>query len=163
LKPAQTSQLSKAYLAQPLCTAVQIGLVNALSRSGVQPNAVVGHSSGEIGAAYAAGALSCFEALATAYYRGYVTTQQTLVGGMAAIGLGSGEVLDFLVDGVVVACENSPSSTTISGDLDKLKKVIATIKEQQPDVLARELKVDMAYHSRKFSFIKADKSNLLTT
>lgn len=151
-KPAERSNISKAYLAQPLCTAIQIALVNSLARCGVQPSAVVGHSSGEIAAAYAAGALSCSEALATAYYRGYVTTQQTLSGGMAAIGLGAGDVLDFLTDGVVIACENSPGSTTISGDLDQLRKVVSAVKEQRPDVLARELKVEMAYHSRKCQY-----------
>lgn len=68
---------------------------------------------------------------------------------MAIIGLGMNDTSKFLVDGVVVACENSPSSTTISGDLDPLNKVIGTIKAQRPDVLARQLKIDMAYHSRK--------------
>ena len=85
-----------------------------------------------------------------AYYRGYVTQQHKKKGGMAAIGLGSNDALKFLTDGVVVACENSPSSSTISGDLDPLNKVIETVKAQKPDVLARQLKVDMAYHSRKY-------------
>jgi malonyl CoA-acyl carrier protein transacylase len=81
LKPASTStHFNKAYLAQPLCTAVQIALVNVLSRRGIQSSAVVGHSSGEISAAYAAGALSCHDALVAAYYRGYVCSEQTLVG-----------------------------------------------------------------------------------
>lgn len=84
-----------------------------------------------------------------AYYRGYVTTKQELAGGMAAIGLSSQDTSVFLKDGVVVACENSPSSTTISGDLHQLKEVVKSIKAQRPDILARELQVDMAYHSRK--------------
>lgn len=56
----------------------------------------------------------------------------------------------FLEDGVVIACQNSPSSSTISGDLDQLEKVLAKIKKDKPDVLARMLKVDIAYHSRKY-------------
>ena len=111
---------------------------------------MVGHSSGEIAAAYAAGALSVSEAMIAAYYRGYVTQEQKLIGGMAAIGLGSNDTSKYLTDGVVIACENSPSSTTISGDIDALNKVIETIKAQNPDILARQLKVDMAYHSRKY-------------
>jgi acyl transferase domain-containing protein len=55
-----------------------------------------------------------------------------------------------LRDGVIIACENSPSSTTISGDLDQRKKVVETIKAEKLDVLARELKVDMAYDSREY-------------
>lgn len=68
---------------------------------------------------------------------------------MAAIGLGSKQVQKYLVDGVVVACENSPLSTTISGDNDKLTEVLDAIKKDQPEVFARRLAVDMAYHSRK--------------
>lgn len=143
------SRVNSAEFAQPLCTAIQIALVNALNRAGVKPKAVIGHSSGEIAAGYATGALSMEEALIIAYYRGYVTKQQTLSGGMAAIGLGRDATAEFLIDGVVIACENSPSSTTISGDLDKMSQVVDAIKAQQPDALARQLKVDMAYHSRK--------------
>ncbi len=104
----------------------------------------------EIAAAYAAGGLSLEQAVVSAYYRGYVTTRQTRSGAMAAVGLGEADVLPFLaaVPGVVVACENSPNSTTISGDSEQVDKVIVAIKESSPDVLARKLKVDMAYHSR---------------
>jgi acyl transferase domain-containing protein len=141
--------MADAELAQPLCTAIQIALVNALARCGIHPRTVVGHSSGEIAAAYASGAISVTEALIVAYYRGYVTKQQNLAGGMVALGLGAEAASDYLVDGIVVACENSPSSTTISGDLDRLQEVLTKIKQEKPDVLARELKVNMAYHSRK--------------
>ncbi|KAL8736136.1 MAG: hypothetical protein Q9181_002526 [Wetmoreana brouardii] len=146
-KPAKTSQINRAEFPQPLCTAIQIALVNALARGGVRPSAVIGHSSGEIAAAYAAGALSVEEAIIVAYYRGFIAQQQHLAGGMAAIGLDSKTVSQFLQDGVVIACENSPSSTTISGDIDKLEKVVELIKTQKPDVMIRQLKVDMAYHS----------------
>lgn len=150
-KPADSSQLGRAELAQPLSTIVQIGLVNALKRLGVRPQAVVGHSSGEIAAAYAAEALTLREAVAAAYYRGYVSKQSATPGGMAAIGLGAEETLKYLPDRVVVACENSPSSTTISGDADQLQVALANIKKGQPDAFARALQVEMAYHSRKFS------------
>lgn len=126
-----------------------------MARGGVLPSAVIGHSSGEIAAAYATGALSVDEAMIVAYYRGFISQQQQqqppqqATGGMAAIGLGSEAVSRFLQEGVVLACENSPSSTTISGDIDVLEQVMGTIKAQKPDVMVRQLKVDMAYHSRK--------------
>ena len=123
--------------------------MNILRRSGVLPRAVVGHSSGEIAAAYAASNLSMPDALIAAYYRGFVTREQNLVGGMAAIGLGAFDTSKLLVSGVVIACENSPESTTISGDLDQVELVIEKIKRDSPGTLARVLKVDMAYHSRK--------------
>ncbi|KAL8901142.1 MAG: hypothetical protein Q9207_005345 [Kuettlingeria erythrocarpa] len=120
LKHEKISHINEAELAQPLCSAIQIGLVNVLRSCGVRPKAVLGHSSGEIAAAYASEAISFDAAIITAYYRGYVTKHQTLLRGMAAVGLGMGEMHAHLTPGVVVACENSPSSVTSSGDSDKL-------------------------------------------
>ncbi|KAG5795056.1 hypothetical protein H9Q69_005899 [Fusarium xylarioides] len=146
-KTAATTQIHKAALSQPLCTAIQLALFNKFSRLGLEPTAVVGHSSGEIAAAYAAGYISMGEAIVIAYYRGYVTTQQTSRGSMAAVGMGAQDASEFLVDNVVVACENSPDSCTISGDSEKVAEVIEAIKVKAPDVFVRLLKVDMAYHS----------------
>ncbi|KAK7699774.1 Type I Iterative PKS [Diaporthe eres] len=142
-----SSQIHGAELSQPLCTVVQIGLLKALKRVGVQPQAVVGHSSGEIAAAYAAGALTLREAITAAYYRGQVSKRTDTPGGMAAVGLGAEETRKYLPDRVVVACENSPASTTISGDVDQLQVALRNIKSALPDALARALKVEMAYHS----------------
>ncbi|KAI3392455.1 hypothetical protein diail_5699 [Diaporthe ilicicola] len=114
---------------------------------------VVGHSSGEIAAAYAAGALSAQEAIIAAFYRGYVCKSAPKLGGMAAIGMGKSEVDKYLVSGVRVACENSASSVTISGDLDALEETMSKIKQQQPDVLARKLHVEMAYHSHHMTLV----------
>lgn len=68
---------------------------------------------------------------------------------MAAVGLGTEDVSRFLHPGACVACENSPSSTTISGDDKAVQKTLAAIQRECPGVLTRALKVDMAYHSRK--------------
>ena len=109
---------------------------------------MVGHSSGEIAAAYAARAISFREAVIISYYRGYVAKASSSNGGMAAVGLSADAVSPFLKEGVVIACENSQMSVTLSGKTKELDKVVEAIKESQPDVLARKLKVDMAYHSR---------------
>lgn len=68
---------------------------------------------------------------------------------MAAIGLGKDEVCSFLIPGVQIACENSGSSVTLSGDLDGLEKVMGAIKSQHEQAFMRKLQVEMAYHSRK--------------
>lgn len=141
--------ISKAEFSQPVCTALQIALVDLLATWNVFPSAVVGHSSGEIAGSYAAGALTLKEAIIAAYYRGYVCRDPQRIGGMAAIGMGKDEVSTYLVRGVRIACENSISSVTLSGDLDILEKVMSRIKEGKPDVLVRKLQVEMAYHSRK--------------
>lgn len=147
---ARAAKLEKAEFAQPLCTAVQIAIVDLLRSWGISPSAVVGHSSGEIAAAYAANAINQDEAIIAAFYRGLNTKLQTKRGAMAAVGLGKDGMMPFLAEGVVVACENSPESVTLSGDVEALRKVIEHIKHDLPGTFARELKVEMAYHSREY-------------
>ncbi|KAF2799249.1 hypothetical protein K505DRAFT_332798 [Melanomma pulvis-pyrius CBS 109.77] len=88
-KPKATSHISTAELFQPLCTAVQIVLVDLMRSWGVTPAAVVDHSSGEIAAAYTTGSLSKREAILAAYFRGVVTSNKLISGTMAAVGLGA--------------------------------------------------------------------------
>lgn len=146
----EEGEISKAEFSQPLCTAVQVGLVNFLAKCGIKPSAVVGHSSGEIGGAYASGALTIAEAIVAAFYRGQTAKSQTCrKGAMAAIGLGPEEVALFLVEGALVACENSSRSVTISGDQLAVDKTVEAIKAHDPAIFARKLHVDMAYHSCK--------------
>lgn len=142
--------LAKAEYSQPICTALQIVLINILATWHVTPSAVIGHSSGEIAASYAAGVLSLEEAIIASYYRGYVCRTTKKMGGMAAVGMGKEDVAKYLVPGVRLACENSGSNVTLSGDLDILENIISSIKLQKPDVLVRRLQVEMAYHSRKY-------------
>lgn len=117
----------QAEYALPICTAVQIGLTNIFKRYGVHPDAVVGHSSGEIAAAYASGALSLQAAIIIAYYRGFVTKDQTEDGAMASIGLGSSKTSKLLRNRIVVACENSPSNTTVAGGRREVESLVEDI------------------------------------
>ena len=132
-----------------MCAALQIALVDLLAAWNITPAAVVGHSSGEVGAAYAADILTSREAIITAYYRGYACARCKLPGGMAAVGLGREKVELYLKPGVVLACENSGSSVTISGDLTSLKEVMSDLRGAYPDAFVRQLRVPMGYHSRK--------------
>ena len=127
---------------------MQIALYHQFERLGVVPESVIGHSSGEIAAAYAAGYLNLKDAMIVAYYYGHVTSKKQLNGAMAAVNLSVDQVNGFLLDGCVVACENSPTSTTISGDADVVEHVMSAIKASNPDVSARKLRIDVAYHSR---------------
>ena len=158
-KPQSESQINKPSLSQPLCTALQIALVDLLSSFGVYPTAVVGHSSGEIAAAYAAGAISAKSAWSVAYYRGVCAAKVvkartgTNSGAMMAVGLSQETVKPYVervakqfgVKGLTIACINSPKNVTISGDaeqIDILKQLLDADK-----VFARKLMVDVAYHS----------------
>ncbi|KAL3251548.1 hypothetical protein ABHI18_010586, partial [Aspergillus niger] len=146
-KEGRESRVNTAEFSQPLCTALQIALIDVLHSWGIRPSSVVGHSSGEIAAAYAAGAITAQSAIIIAYYRGLAAKRQDGTGAMAAVGLSPEDVRPYLQDGVVVACHNSPSSVTLSGDPASMDNVVNRIKSELPDVLCRRLKVSIAYHS----------------
>ncbi|KAF2088078.1 polyketide synthase [Saccharata proteae CBS 121410] len=150
----EASQIDKAHLSQPVCTAIQLALTDLLKSWSIQPSSVIGHSSGEIGAAYAAGLLSIESSMAIAYYRGQAVLElksqyPDAAGGMLAVGAGPDELrplTKMLRRGkAVVACENSPSSSTISGDEEAIDELVAEIEKNQ--WFNRKLRVDVAYHS----------------
>jgi acyl transferase domain-containing protein len=145
--------VNEAEFSQPLCTAIQIGLVNTLAQWGIKPSSVVGHSSGEIAAAYAARAISASSAIIIAYYRGRLVKHQEGLGAMAAVGLSPEEVAPFLRSGVVIACHNSPRSVTLSGDKDGIGSALEQINIEQPETVCRRLRVKIAYHSRECHYI----------
>lgn len=126
-------------------------MVDLLSKWGIKPDAVVGHSSGEIGAAYACGSVTAREAITIAYYRGQVlrALSNTRPGGMAAVGLGREDVTTYLIPGVTIGCDNSPDSVTLTGDQEPLNMVMKNIRNERPQVLVRGLRVQVAYHSCK--------------
>lgn len=121
--------------------------MNLLSRWGIKPAAVIGHSSGEIAASYAAGAITAESAIALSYYRGLLVDEVGSEGAMAAVGLGRVQVASYLQDGVVIACENSPDSVTLSGEPRRVEDAIKKIKSDFPNALCRMLRVNRSYHS----------------
>lgn len=155
LADKKTSRINQAELSQPCSTAIQVALVQLLEHYGVRPDVVVGHSSGEIAAAYSCGSMSASDAIAVAYYRGKVMLEEAgntkaTPGRMAAIGLGPDQVQPYLAKGVLIGCENSLESTTITGDQDAVERAMQNIKDANPDVFVRALRVDRAYHSRMY-------------
>ena len=127
-----------------------MALVELLRSWGIHPRAVVGHSSGEIAAAYCIGALSSESAWKLAYQRGQLSKLlQAGSGAMMSVGLGENEAnkyIDGTVQGkAIVACINSPVSVTVSGDVGALDQLDKTFKAE--GIFARKLKVEVAYHS----------------
>ncbi|KAF5675208.1 polyketide synthase [Fusarium circinatum] len=154
LADSKSSSIAEAAISQPLCTAVQVILVDLLRQAGVELSGVVGHSSGEIGAAYAAGLLTARDAIRVAYYRGlYAKLAQSpngCKGAMMAVGTTFDDAsefceLDAFQGRIQVAARNSSSSITLSGDEDAIVEAIETFKDEGK--FARQLKVDTAYHS----------------
>lgn len=158
-RPKAESKLGIAEYSQPLCTVLQVALVDLLKEWGITPVAVTGHSSGEIGAAYCIEALSREDAWKVAYYRGVLSTAlQDRDGSMMAVGMSpeaASDVISRVAPGqVVVACINSPSSVTLSGDTAGIDKLLAVLTED--GVFARKLHVDTAYHSHHMQAVAAD-------
>ncbi|PKK41981.1 hypothetical protein CI102_15066, partial [Trichoderma harzianum] len=116
LMTGSAQELGNPLYSQPLCTAIQIGLVDMLSTWNVQPAAVIGHSSGEIAAAYSSGVLSHEDAMYVAYYRGtlssVVSSRAGIQGSMLAAGISESEAAKYIdgKDSVSIACINSPSN-----------------------------------------------------
>lgn len=152
---AKSSRIGEAAISQPLCTAVQVVLVNLLRSAGVKFTAVVGHSSGEIAAAYAAGLIGATDAIRIAYYRGIhakaaSSGPEAKKGAMLAVGTSLADADEFCeledFEGrISVAASNSSSSVTLSGDFDAIEEAKAVFDDENK--FARLLKVDTAYHS----------------
>ncbi|KAH0565158.1 Type I Iterative PKS [Trichoglossum hirsutum] len=117
---------------------------------------IQGHSSGEIAAAYACGAITAAESIIISYYGGQAMKHHKQAGGMVAVGLSRQDISPYLVDGVVIACENSPSSITLSGDEQPLDDIVTRLKVERPEALVRRLCVDMAYHSHHMRLVGED-------
>lgn len=163
LTPSKTSRISEAEIAQPVCTAIQIAIVDLFAQWDISPAVNVGHSSGEIAAAYAAGLLSAPEAIIAAFYRGLTVMQVAPSGSMLAAGVGVNEVgkyISDLSDAVVVACENSPSSVTLSGEFAGIQDAKRRLDDAK--IFARELKTGKAYHSPQMSPVASVYNDLLS-
>ncbi|KAE9373525.1 hypothetical protein N431DRAFT_482543 [Stipitochalara longipes BDJ] len=154
LAGADTSRLSEALLSQPLCTAVQIVLVDLLRAASITFGSVVGHSSGEIAAAYAADFISAHDAIRIAYYRGFhaqlAGDPSGQKGAMLAVGTSWEDAQDLLHLPVFrgrlkIAAHNSSASVTLSGNADAIVHAKKVFDEEKK--FTRLLKVDTAYHS----------------
>ena len=150
-KDLGTSQVHSAHLSQPVTTAIQIALVDLFASWNIRPVRVTGHSSGEIAAAYCAGALTRESALAVAYHRGRLAMKLKGFkdGAMLAVGLpeekAKSSIKKLTQGSVKVACINSPSSVTVSGDRAAIVELLILLQYQ--GVSVRELAVEVAYHS----------------
>ncbi|KAF5012109.1 hypothetical protein FDECE_1826 [Fusarium decemcellulare] len=164
-KDEETSRINESLVSQTACTALQLALVDLLSSWGIRPQKVIGHSSGEIAAAYASGILPTESALKAAYFRGLHSSrvQEKLPsadGAMMAVGLAEEDANKYIgalapeLGKASVACINSPTNVTVSGD----RPALAALGEalQKDGVFARFLKVSTAYHSHHMEAVASD-------
>ena len=166
-KTPEESRINEAAVSQPCCTAIQVAMVDLLRSWRIQPHVVCGHSSGEIAAAYAAGFVSAFDALSVAFHRGQSVRNlkvghPELNGGMLAAGLSVDQAREYISKNaaksscgrIVVACINSPTSITLSGDISALQLVQANL--ERDGIFNRLLLVNVGYHSHHMDLVREE-------
>lgn len=145
-------------VAQPTLFALQVGLTRVLAQRGVTPVAAMGHSVGEVAAAWASGALSLPDAVKVIYHRSRLQGLTKGKGRMTAVGI-SGAETEALINelgldhGLAMAGANSHRGATVAGDpalLDTLESVLA-----ERGVFHRRLNLDYAFHSPAMDSIQA--------
>ena len=164
---ARQDELDEVQLAQPVIFMVECALVELLKTWGVYPDCVIGHSSGEVAAAYACGALSLRDATRVVFHRATLQQRTAGSGRMLAVGLdrpGVEELLDGLnilagpggdpAREVEIACVNAPANTVVCGRRESLEPVIAELERRHlQNVL---LPGNIAFHSAAMDPIRDD-------
>jgi len=146
LTQSDTELPDRVEVVQPALWAVQVALAVALRTLGVEPGMCLGHSMGEVAAAYTAGALDIRDAARVICRRSRLMARTAGQGAMLAVELGADAARDVALRyGVCVAAENSPTATVLAGDRDVLDRIAAELGAQ--GVLCRPVQVNVASHS----------------
>ncbi|SEM99126.1 Acyl transferase domain-containing protein [Pseudomonas sp. ok272] len=142
-------------IAQPALFALQVGVTRMLLNQGVVPQVVMGHSVGEVAAAWACGALSLADATRVIYHRSRLQGLTAGSGQMSAVGLSGDDTAKLLQElgltDVVVAGENSFKGATVAGSVAGLERLEQVLTERQ--VFVRRLGLDYAFHSPAMDMI----------
>ncbi len=147
--------LDRVDVVQPVLFTMMVSLAEVLSRYGIVPDAVIGHSQGEIAAAYIAGALSLPEAAKVVARRSQALSALGGTGTMASVLLGADEVLARLRpwgEALSIAAVNGPSHTIISGTPAAIEEFSAA--SERDGVHVRAIAVDYASHSAQVETVR---------
>lgn len=142
------ARLAEIDVIQPILFAIQVALAELWRGWGVVPDAVVGHSMGEVAAAHVAGILTLDDAARIICRRSRLLRRVSGHGAMAVVGLSAEaaeQVIEAQADRLAVAVSNSAHSTVLSGDPLALDQVLEQLKAR--NIFCRSVKVDVASHS----------------
>ncbi|MFB7588044.1 SDR family NAD(P)-dependent oxidoreductase [Streptomyces sp. NPDC056169] len=154
--------LERVDVVQPVTFAVMVSLARVWQHHGITPQAVIGHSQGEIAAACVAGALSLDDAARVVALRSKsIAAHLAGKGGMLSLALSETAVLERLAgfDGVSVAAVNGPTATVVSGDPTQIQELATTCEAD--GIRARIIPVDYASHSAHVETIEDDLAKVL--
>ncbi|MEU3911585.1 type I polyketide synthase [Streptomyces sp. NPDC029721] len=154
--------LERVDVVQPVLFAVMVSLAALWRSHGVHPDAVVGHSQGEIAAACVAGALSLEDAARVVALRSRALGAIAGRGGMVSVARPAAEVAALIADRsevLAVATVNGPASTVVAGETSALEELLAAC--ERDGVRARRIPVDYASHSPHVEEIREELAGLL--
>jgi acyl transferase domain-containing protein/surfactin synthase thioesterase subunit/acyl carrier protein len=150
------SRMNEIQVIQPALCAVQISLAKLWMSWGVKPDAVVGHSMGEVAAAFISEALTLDDAAKIICTRSKLMKTVSGKGGamvVTELSLSQAEELVLRYPQLSVAVNNSPKSTVLAGDQQAINEVLAELEGK--GLFARQVKVDVASHSQQMDPLKA--------
>ncbi|MFB1299545.1 type I polyketide synthase [Mycobacterium sp. pW049] len=157
-----SSRMSETQIAQPANFAVQVALAEQLAQYGITPDAVIGHSAGEVAAHHLAGLLSYEDAVEVIYHRSRLQQRTSGQGRMLAVGVDgdslwsalTGAVRDEIGRRVSVAAINSPSAITLGGDSAVLDDIVAQL--DAVGIFNRYLVGNVPYHTHFMDAVRED-------
>ena len=164
LESGDTALLEEIDQIQPALFAIQVALAAVWQSWGVQPAAVVGHSMGEVAAAFVAGALTLEDATLIICRRSQLMRRIRGHGAMAVVGLTRIEANEVIAnagatDRLAVAVSNSPNSSVLSGDPVALELILNDLRAR--NIFCRLVKVDVASHSPQVDALTSDLQHAL--
>ncbi len=146
------SSLERVDVVQPALFAVMVALAGLWRSCGIEPDAVVGHSQGEIAAAHVAGALSLDDAALVVARRAKALTELSGRGGMASVEMPADELRSRLDERLSIATVNGPGSSVVAGDTGALDALLEDLAGS--GVRVRRLDVDYASHSPQVELVR---------
>ncbi|WP_345004932.1 SDR family NAD(P)-dependent oxidoreductase, partial [Streptosporangium album] len=157
LEALREGDLDRVDVVQPVSWAVMVSLAAVWESLGLRPDAVVGHSQGEIAAAVVAGGLSLVDGARVVALRSRLIAEKLAgLGGMASVALPVEQVRDLIGDGrVSVAAVNGPASVVVSGDVEAVEELLGRVDR------ARRIAVDYASHSAQVDLIREELAQVL--
>jgi acyl transferase domain-containing protein/aryl carrier-like protein len=156
-RPEADSRMALTEYAQPTLFALQAGLTALLRTAGITPAVTLGHSVGEVAAAYVSGALTLADATRVIYNRSLHQARTAGMGTMAAVGISAAEAHAAIAEipgWLEVAASNAPKAATVAGSPDALERLRASLTEAGK--FARVLPLQYAFHTKAMDGIKDD-------